>query len=99
MTGVILVFLGCWTFAIMMFLIALVTGWDPCDMLPPDTRPRRKPAPRTEPLSEEEERFLCAVEHFKLDHSKDFLSWPEVLQVAKGLGYRKEPLDGGGGGG
>ena len=46
-------------------------------------------------LTPEELQFIKAIEKYKKEHNKHFLSWTEVLKVAKALGYRKvaEPHD------
>ena len=40
-------------------------------------------------LSGEELEFVRAIEDFKKEKSKTFLSWSEVLSIFKDLGYRK----------
>ncbi|MGE3163626.1 MAG: hypothetical protein AB7O52_01830 [Planctomycetota bacterium] len=40
-------------------------------------------------LSSDELEFVQAIEKFKKDKSKIFLSWSEVLAIVKDLGYRK----------
>lgn len=42
-----------------------------------------------ESLSTEELEFVKAIEAFKVEKSKIFLSWTEVLKILKGLGYQK----------
>ena len=42
-----------------------------------------------EPFSNEELAFIQAVEKYKAEHCKAFLSWSEVLQIVKRLGYTK----------
>ncbi|MCZ6793557.1 MAG: hypothetical protein O7J95_08090 [Planctomycetota bacterium] len=39
--------------------------------------------------SSEEMQFIKAIECYKADNDKLFLSWSEVLKILKGLGYRK----------
>ena len=41
------------------------------------------------PMSQEELEFVRAIEQFKKEKSKTFLSWTEVLTIIKELGYRK----------
>ena len=41
-----------------------------------------------EPLSQEEHDFVSAIQDFQKEHDKLFLSWCEVLQVVKDLGYQ-----------
>ncbi len=40
-------------------------------------------------LSAEELEFVKAIEKYKKEKSQAFLSWSEVLQILKDLGYRK----------
>ena len=40
-------------------------------------------------LSQDEPEFVRAIEDFKKQNSKTFLSWSEVLRIFKDLGYRK----------
>ena len=40
-------------------------------------------------LSSEELEFVQAIEKFKKEKSKTFLSWSEVLTIFKELGYKK----------
>lgn len=40
-------------------------------------------------LSSEELQFIKAIEKYKQENSKLFLSWTEVLKILKELGYRK----------
>jgi len=42
-----------------------------------------------ESLSPEELQFIKAIEKYKSEHSKHFLSWTEVLKVVKDLGYQR----------
>jgi hypothetical protein len=46
-------------------------------------------------LTPEELQFIKAIEKFKKEHNKHFLSWTEVLKVVRAAGYRKvaEPHD------
>ena len=39
-------------------------------------------------LSTEEFQFIKAIEHYKAEHRKTFLSWSEVLKIIKEMGYR-----------
>jgi len=39
------------------------------------------------PLARDELEFVQAIEKYKKDHAKLFLSWTEVLEVVKALGY------------
>jgi hypothetical protein len=40
-------------------------------------------------LSSEELQFIKAVEKYKSENNKYFLSWTEVLKIVKELGYKK----------
>ena len=40
-------------------------------------------------LTPEELQFIKAIEKYKKEHEKHFLSWTEVLKVVKAVGYRK----------
>ena len=40
-------------------------------------------------MSAEELEFVHAIEEYKKEKSKHFLSWTEVLTIFKNLGYRK----------
>ena len=40
-------------------------------------------------LSAEELEFVKAIESYKKERSQNFLSWTEVLNIVKDLGYRK----------
>lgn len=40
-------------------------------------------------LSSEELQFIKAIEKYKSDNHKHFLSWTEVLKILKELGYKK----------
>ncbi len=40
-------------------------------------------------LSSEELQFIKAIEKYKADNHKTFLSWTEVLKIVKELGYKK----------
>ncbi len=40
-------------------------------------------------LSSEELQFIKAIEKYKSENHKHFLSWTEVLKIVKDLGYRK----------
>ena len=40
-------------------------------------------------LTPEELQFIKAIEKYKKSHGKHFLSWTEVLKVARAMGYRK----------
>ncbi|MBN1418195.1 MAG: hypothetical protein JXP34_05425 [Planctomycetes bacterium] len=42
-----------------------------------------------ESLSPEELQFIKAIEKYKSEHNKHFLSWTEVLRVVKDLGYQR----------
>jgi len=58
------------------------------------TTPRKKkPTERrsrfSTPVDEEALEFIKAIEHYKSEKGRAFPSWTEVLQVLKGLGYRK----------
>lgn len=39
-------------------------------------------------LSTEEFQFIKAIEHYKAENRKTFLSWSEVLKIIKEMGYR-----------
>ena len=39
--------------------------------------------------SDEEREFLLAIDRYKTESNRRFLSWREVLRVFKSLGYRK----------
>ena len=39
------------------------------------------------PLARDELEFVQAIEKFKKEKSKLFLSWTEVLEIVKALGY------------
>ncbi len=41
-------------------------------------------------LSTEEFQFIKAIEHYKAENRKTFLSWSEVLKIIKDLGYRQQ---------
>ncbi len=40
-------------------------------------------------LSSEELQFIKAIEKYKSENNKHFLSWTEVLKIFKELGYKK----------
>ena len=40
-------------------------------------------------LSSEELQFIKAIERYKSENNKHFLSWTEVLKIVKELGYKK----------
>ena len=40
-------------------------------------------------LSTEEFQFIKAIEKYKAENSKTFLSWSEVLKIIKEMGYRQ----------
>ena len=40
-------------------------------------------------LTPEELQFIKAIEKYKKEHNKHFLSWTEVLKVVRAAGYRK----------
>ena len=40
-------------------------------------------------LSSEELQFIKAIEKYKSENNKHFLSWTEVLKIFKDLGYKK----------
>jgi len=40
-------------------------------------------------LSSEELQFIKAIEKYKSENNKHFLSWTEVLKILKELGYKK----------
>jgi len=40
-------------------------------------------------LSTEEFQFIKAIEKYKAENSKTFLSWTEVLKIIKDIGYRQ----------
>ena len=40
-------------------------------------------------LTPEELQFIKAIEKYKKEHNKHFLSWTEVLKIVKAAGYRK----------
>ena len=40
-------------------------------------------------LSSEELQFIKAIEKYKAENHKTFLSWTEVLKIIKELGYKK----------
>lgn len=42
-----------------------------------------------ESLSSEELQFIKAIEKYKAESGRIFLSWTEVLKILKQLGYRK----------
>lgn len=42
-----------------------------------------------ESLSSEELQFIKAIEKYKTENHKNFLSWTEVLSIVKDLGYRQ----------
>ncbi len=42
-----------------------------------------------ETLSSEELLFIKAIDRYKLEKNKKFLSWTEVLKIVKDLGYRR----------
>ncbi len=39
-------------------------------------------------LSTEEFQFIKAIEHYKAENRKTFLSWSEVLKIFTKMGYR-----------
>ena len=41
-------------------------------------------------LSTEEFQFIKAIEKYKTENGKTFLSWSEVLKIVKDLGYRQQ---------
>jgi|APSaa5957512493_1039668.scaffolds.fasta_scaffold356782_1 hypothetical protein len=46
-------------------------------------------------LSADELEFISVIESYKKKHHKLFLSWTEVLEIVKDLGYVKVDLHGG----
>ncbi len=42
-------------------------------------------------LSSEELQFIKAIEKYKSENNKQFLSWTEVLKIVRELGYKKLP--------
>jgi hypothetical protein len=40
-------------------------------------------------LSSEELQFIKAIEKYKTENQKHFLSWTEVLKIVKDLGYKR----------
>lgn len=44
------------------------------------------------PISGDELEFVKAIEDFKKQNSKTFLSWTEVLSIFRDLGYRKSEV-------
>lgn len=40
-------------------------------------------------LSSEELQFIKAIEKYKSENNKQFLSWTEVLKIVKELGYKR----------
>ena len=53
-------------------------------------RPEAKEKPIVlESLSSDELQFIKAIEKYKAENNKTFLSWTEVLKILKGLGYRR----------
>ena len=40
-------------------------------------------------LSSEELQFIKAIEKYKSENNKHFLSWTEVLKILRELGYKK----------
>ena len=69
----------------------------------PDARPERKapgtgamkkkvrsaPGPSDQDVDPAVLEFVQAIDRYKRDHSRPFPNWSEVLQILKGLGYRK----------
>lgn len=49
----------------------------------------RKETHVLETLSSEELVFIKAIDRYKLEKNKSFLSWTEVLKIVKDLGYRR----------
>ena len=52
------------------------------------------------PLAKDEHEFVRAIEQYKKDKGKLFLSWTEVLEIVKDLGYvqnaqKKRPVGSG----
>lgn len=43
-------------------------------------------------LTTEEFQFIKAIERYKAENRKTFLSWSEVLMILKELGYRKQDV-------
>lgn len=43
--------------------------------------------------SDDERAFLKAMDRYKRENRRPFPTWREVLDVLKGLGYRKAPTD------
>ena len=41
-------------------------------------------------LSTEEFQFIKAIEKYKAENGKTFLSWSEVLKIVKDLGYQQQ---------
>ena len=41
------------------------------------------------PLTQEEQDFISAIQDFQKEQDKLFLSWCEVLQIVKNLGYTR----------
>lgn len=44
------------------------------------------------PISGDELEFVKAIEEYKKQNSKTFLSWTEVLSIVRDLGYRKSEV-------
>jgi hypothetical protein len=42
------------------------------------------------PLTQEEQDFVSAIQDFQKEQDKLFLSWSEVLQIVKDLGYTRQ---------
>lgn len=40
-------------------------------------------------MNQEESEFVAAIEEYKIEQDKLFLSWVEVLQIVKDLGYSR----------
>ena len=44
-------------------------------------------------LTQEELEFVKAIEQYKKEKGQNFLSWTEVLNIVKDLGYAKSELN------
>ena len=49
--------------------------------------------PRPDEMSDEVMDFITAIDDYKRKHERPFPNWSEILEILKGLGYEKAPVD------
>ena len=57
------------------------------------SKKKKAVTPRPDEMSDEVMDFITAIDDYKRKHERPFPNWSEILEILKGLGYERAPVD------